>query len=181
MAKLVLGSASAPVGSSATKESSRLILAHQLAAQTSNHNDVVNQLLYVFLPAHDATVVALTNVFFYLSRHPIAYSRLRQAILALGPYSTWTFERLKACKYLQAVLNETFRLNPSIGQMNRVALRDTVLPAGGANEGKSPVFVKKGTVLTRSFYALHRSPQIWGQDSDTWRPERCYRRAAMSW
>ncbi|CAL8580401.1 hypothetical protein XPA_006128 [Xanthoria parietina] len=164
--------ASASGGNAATKEPSRLILAHQLAAQTSHHNDIVNQLLNVFLPAHDATAVALTNVFFHLSRHPIAYTRLRQAILDLGPYSTWTFERLKACKYLQAVLNETFRLNPSIGQMNRVALRDTVLPAGGGIEGKSPVFVKKGTMLTTSLYALHRSPQIWGQDSDTWRPER---------
>lgn len=56
--------------------------------------------------------------------------------------------------------------------MNRVAVRDTVLPASGGNEGTSPVFVNKGTVLTTSFYALYRSPQIWGQDSDKWRPER---------
>ncbi|KAL8754215.1 MAG: hypothetical protein Q9199_004503 [Rusavskia elegans] len=62
--------ASASLRDAATKEPSRLILAHQLAAaQTSDHKDIVNQLLNVFLPAHDATAVALTNIFFHLSRH----------------------------------------------------------------------------------------------------------------
>lgn len=122
--------------------------------------------------AHDATAVALTNIFFHLSRHPLVYAALRREILALGPYQTWTFERLKACKYLQAITNETFRLNPSIGQMNRIALRDTVLPTGGGRDGTSPVFVKKGTIFATSFYALHRLPHLWGPDPGVWRPER---------
>ncbi|KAG6999518.1 cytochrome P450 monooxygenase [Physcia stellaris] len=154
------------------KQPAKLVLAHQLAAQTKDHKDIVNQLLNVFLPAHDATAVALTNIFFHLSRHPRVYAALRREIGALGPSSTWTFERLKACKYLQAVINETFRLNPSIGQMNRIALRDTMLPVGGGRNGAAPVFVKKGTVLTTSFYALHRLSGLWGQDSGVWRPER---------
>lgn len=154
------------------KQPARLVLADQLAAQTKDHKDIVNQLLNVFLPAHDATAVALTNIFFHLSRHPKVYSALRHEIGGLGPPFTWTFERLKACKYLQAVINETFRLNPSIGQMNRIALRDTMLPTGGGRNGASPVFVKKGTVLTTSFYALHRLSELWGQDSEVWRPDR---------
>ncbi|KAL8727982.1 MAG: hypothetical protein Q9181_005499 [Wetmoreana brouardii] len=157
---------------STCKQPARLVLAHQLAAETKDHKDIVNQLLNVFLPAHDATAVALTNIFFHLSRHPNVYAALRSEILTLGPYQIWTFERLKACKYLQAVMNETFRLNPSIGQMNRIALRDTVLPTGGGRSSSSPVFVKKGTVLTTSFYALHRLPELWGHDSGIWRPER---------
>ncbi|KAL8729546.1 MAG: hypothetical protein Q9166_004626 [cf. Caloplaca sp. 2 TL-2023] len=164
--------ASVSQNDSSYKQPSRLVLAHQLAARTRDHEDIVNQLLNVFLPAHDATAVALTNIFFHLSRHPIAYAALRQEILAIGPHPTWTFERLKACKYLQAVMNETFRLNPSIGQMNRIALRDTVLPTGGGRDGTSAVFVEKGTVLTTSFYALYRLPHLWGPDSSVWRPER---------
>ena len=157
------------------KKPARLVLAHELAAQTRDHKDIVNQLLNVFLPAHDATAVALTNIFFHLSRHPKAYAALRREITALGRCDTWTFERLKTCKYLQAVINETFRLNPSIGQMNRVALRDTMLPTGGGPDGASPVFIKRGTVLTTSFYALHRLPELWGLDADLWKPERWLR------
>ena len=154
------------------EKSARLVLAHQLAAETNDREDIINQLLNVFMPAHDATAVALTNIFFHLSRHPRAYAALRHEIVALGPCATWTFERLKACKYLQAVMNETFRLNPSIGQMNRVALRDTTLPTGGGQDGHSPVFIKKGTVLTTSFYALHRLPELWGEDTSVWKPGR---------
>ncbi|KAL8658978.1 MAG: hypothetical protein Q9202_007338 [Teloschistes flavicans] len=154
------------------KPPSRLVLAHQLLAETTDQRDIVNQLLNVFMPAHDATAVALTNIFFHLSRHPAIYAVLRREILALGPHTTWTFERLKGCKYLQAVMNETSRLNPSIGQMARAALRDTVLPTGGGSDGAAPIFVKKGTVLMTSFYALHRSRERWGQDAELWRPER---------
>ena len=161
-----------PKESDKPASSSRLVLAHELASQTTDRTDIVNQLLNVFLPAHDATAVALTNTFFHLSRHPRVYATLRKEISAMGPHADWTFERLKGCKYLQAVMNETFRLNPSIGQMNRVALRDTVLPTGGGDDRRSPIFVKKGTVLTTSFYALHRLPQIWGADAESWRPER---------
>ena len=150
----------------------RLVLAHELAAQTKDRTDIVNQLLNVFLPAHDATAVALTNIFFHLSRHPDVYAKLRQEILAMGTHKEWTFERLKACRYLQAVMNETFRLNPSIGQMNRAALRDTILPTGGGPDGASPIFVKKGSVMATSFYALHRLPELWGEDAEVWRPER---------
>ncbi|KAL8801581.1 MAG: hypothetical protein Q9182_004367 [Xanthomendoza sp. 2 TL-2023] len=96
----------------------------------THQQDIVNQLLNVFQPAHDATAVALTNIFFHLLRHHDAYTALREEIIAGDQYTTWTFVRPKACKYLQAVTNETFRLNPSMGQMNRVALRDTVLPNG---------------------------------------------------
>lgn len=154
------------------KSPKRLILAYELATQTKDRTDIVNQLLNVFLPAHDATAVALTNIFFHLSRHPEIYTPLRNEISNMGPHSEWTFERLKACKMLQAVMNETFRLNPSIGQMNRIALRDTILPTGGGPDHSSPIFIKKGTVMTTSFYALHRLPELWGSDATVWRPER---------
>ena len=56
--------------------------------------------------------------------------------------------------------------------MNRAALRDTVLPTGGGPDCTSPIFVKKGSVLTTSFYALHRLPSYFGADATEWRPER---------
>ncbi len=156
---------------SADNKSDRLILAHEFAKRTKDRDDIRNQLLNVFLPAHDATSVALTNIFFNLARNPEIYAKLREEILAAGD-AEWTFERLKNLKYLQNVMNETFRLNPAIGQMNRIALRDTVLPTGGGPTGTSPIFVKRGSGVTTSFYALHRLPNIYGPDAHIFRPER---------
>ena len=40
---------------------SKLVLAQELLAKTKNITNITNELLNVFLPAHDATTVALTN------------------------------------------------------------------------------------------------------------------------
>ena len=154
---------------------SKLVLAEELLAKTRDIDNITNQLLNVFLPAHDATAVALTNIFFHLARHPEIYAKLRCEVRAMANKDSgaeWTFERLKSCRYLQNVIRETFRLNPSIGQMNRAALRDTMLPTGGGPDGASPIFVKKGTIMTTSFYALHRLQKLFGDDANEWRPER---------
>ena len=140
--------------------------------ETRDHNDIRNQLLYVFLPAHGATGVALTNVFFNLARDPSCYAKLRQEILDAREQATWTCERLESLKYLQYVINETFRLNPAIGTNTRMALRDTVLPTGGGSSGTAPIYVKEGDRVTMSFYALHRRQDLFGDDADVFRPDR---------
>ena len=153
----------------------RYVLTHELLKETKNREDVRNQLLNVFLPAHDATGVALTNVFFNLARNPATYAKLRREILnAEGDQTDWTFERLKSLRYLQYVVNETFRLNPPIGTTTRMALRHTTLPTGGgpsSNSG-SPIYIRKGDVVTFNFYALHRSQDLSGYDANLFVPER---------
>lgn len=150
----------------------RYILAHEMIKQTRDHKDIRNQLLNVFLPAHEATGVALTNVFFNLARNPSCYAKLRQEILDAGEQAAWTFERLKSLKYLQYVINETFRLNPAIGTNTRIALRDTILPTGGGLTGTRPIYVNKGDIVTMSFYALHRREDVFGDDANSFRPDR---------
>ena len=155
------------------EKSGRYILAHELARETNDRIDIRNQLLNIFLPAHEASAVALTNLFFNLARHPRVWAKLRQEVLTFAPANeSLTFERLKSLKYLQQVLSETQRLHPSIGTTTRIALRDAVLPTGGGGSGSAPIFVQKGHTVTTSFYALHRRKDIFGPDADTFRPER---------
>ena len=157
------------------KKPRRYVLIHELLQETGNLLDIRHQLLNVFLPAHEAIGVALTNIFFNLARHPLVYSKLRKEILNanLSPCNL-TFERLKSFKYLQFVISETFRLNPTIGTNSRMALKDTILPAGGGSSGSgtSPILVRKGDIVVFGFYALHRQPKIFGDDVDIFRPER---------
>ncbi|KAL8729372.1 MAG: hypothetical protein Q9166_004765 [cf. Caloplaca sp. 2 TL-2023] len=160
----------------AKKTPERYILAHELVKQTADMNNIRNQLLNVFLPAHEAAAVALTNVFFNLARNPHVYRKLREEILRVAEdqEGEWTFERLKSLRYLHHVINETFRLNPAIGTNSRIALQDTILPTGGGPIGfsDSPIFVKKNDTVTVSFYALHRRDVVFGEDMHTFRPER---------
>lgn len=54
----------------------------------------------------------------------------------------------------------------------RSANRDTTLPRGGGSDGKSPVLVPQGTLVSFSTYSLHRREDIYGEDADEFRPER---------
>ena len=158
----------------ANEKPSRYILAQELVERTTDIHDIRSQLLNVFLPAHEAAGVALTNVFFNLARNPRVYEKLRAEILAAGDQVNWTYERLRSLKYLQHVINETFRLNPAIGTNTRMALQDTMLPTGGAlaSSRSHPVYVQKGDTITISFYALHRRQDLFGSDANMFRPER---------
>ncbi|KAL8729770.1 MAG: hypothetical protein Q9166_004493 [cf. Caloplaca sp. 2 TL-2023] len=132
-----------------------------------------DELLNLFLPAHDAIAIPLTNIFFNLARHPHVYNKLRNEILSADhPTSR---KQLGSLQYLQAVIKETLRLFPGAGTNERVALSDTILPSGGGPNGNAPVFVKKGDTVNVNFYCLQRRTDIWGADATEWRPGRWLR------
>jgi cytochrome P450 len=167
----------------------RYVLARELLRETNDQEEVLNQLLNVFLPAHEASGVALGNLFFNLARHPRVYAKARQEVLAAYKSfggsrenaNVWTFERLKSLSYLQNVMKESQRLTPSIGTTTRMALQDTTLPTGGGLNGESPIFVEKGSVVMFSFYSLHRRTALFGDDAEVFRPERWETFRAVNW
>ena len=52
------------------------------------------------------------------------------------------------------------------------AVRDTVLPVGGGNNGGSPLFVEEGVVVALNVWALHHDKDIWGEDVNEFKPQR---------
>ena len=71
-----------------------------------------------------------------------------------------TFASLKECTYLQHVLSENLRLHSVVPFNSRRALRDTALPMGGGPDGKSPIFIPKGTEVNFSTHVLHRRKDL---------------------
>lgn len=104
------------------------------------------------------------------------FKKLRDIILSeFGTYakpSEMSFEKLKSCRYLQHVHNEALRLCPSVPINNRYANKDTTLPCGGGKDGKSPIFVPKGSSVEFSVHAMHHLKEFWGDDADDFNPER---------
>jgi len=60
------------------------VLAHELAKRTEDRDAVRQELLNVFLVAHDGAAIALTSIVFDLARHPAVWARLREEVLRLG-------------------------------------------------------------------------------------------------
>ena len=80
-----------------------------------------------------------------------------------GGIVSWaTSQRLP---YLDAVVNESFRLHPAAGLL----LERVVPPQGATIVGER---IPGGTIVGCNAWVLHRRPEIFGQDIDVYRPER---------
>jgi cytochrome P450 len=64
------------------------------------------------------------------------------------------------------------RTHPVVPANSRYAIRDTVLPLGGGVDGKSPLFVPKGTMVGYNTYVMHRRTDLYGPDANEYIPER---------
>lgn len=64
------------------------------------------------------------------------------------------------------------RLHPVIPTNARVAVRDTTIPRGGGIDGKSPLFISKGTAMFYNVYAMHRNEDVFGPKAEEFAPER---------
>ena len=154
-------------------EKHRYVFLHELLASTDNPTKIRSELLNILLAGRDSTASLLSNIFFTLSHNPSIFGKLEHEILtSLPPESTLTFTQLKSLPYLRALINESLRLYPIVPENNRTALRDTSIPVGGGPDGKSPVFVRKGTMVHWSSWGMHRRPDLYGDDVEEFKPER---------
>ncbi|KAA8650123.1 hypothetical protein EYZ11_010904 [Aspergillus tanneri] len=168
------------------KDPGRYIFAEALAADNDNPKVLRDNMLNILLAGRDTTASLLSSAFFYLSRDPNVWAKLRQAIVdefgdSEHPKGEITQTRLKDIPYLRYVLNEVLRLQPPVPLNFRVATKDTSLPVGGGPDRKSPIYVKKGMVVTYSVYAMHRRTDFYGPDAHLFRPERWQENGRRNW
>jgi cytochrome P450 len=123
------------------------------------------------LAGRDTTASLLTNVWFILAKRPDIWKRLQAEIATLDGAEP-DFEQLKNLKYLKALMNESLRLHPVVPANSRQAFNDTVLPIGGGQDGRAPLFIKKGEIVAWSVYTMHRRKDFYGEDADDFKPER---------
>lgn len=160
----------------------KYVFAQELAQLTQDPIELRNQLLHILLAGRDTTAGLLGAVFYHLALNPEIYQQLRNAVLEdFGSYENprnMDFAGLKACSYLQHVMNEGLRLHASVPFNSRVAVKDTTLPLGGGPDGKSPIFVRKGEEVQYSVHITHRRKDLFGEDAEVFNPDRWINRKA---
>ncbi|MCJ1248985.1 hypothetical protein MMC30_006206 [Trapelia coarctata] len=152
-------------------DSSRHVLLYDLISQTSDKVVIRSELTNILFAGRDTTASFLSNIWFELAKRPDNWAELRKEVNTLeGRHPT--YEQLKNMKYLRAVLNESLRLYPVVPFNTRFPLKDTVLPVGGGEDGKAPLFVPKGQLVIWNMHVMHRRKDIFGEDAEEFRPER---------
>ncbi|CAH6718270.1 cytochrome P450 52A12 [[Candida] jaroonii] len=153
---------------------------YELVKQTRDPKVLRDQALNILLAGRDTTAGLLSFTFFELARNPGVFKKLKEEV-----YSRFgsgkdvkideiTFESLKRCEYLKAVINEILRLYPSVPVNFRVSNKNTSLPRGGGPDEQSSVYIEKGTVVSYCISSCQRNKAIYGQDADIFRPERWF-------
>ena len=168
------------------KGEERYVFLNELVKQTSDPVRIRSELLHILTAGRDTTASLLSNTWFMLARRPDIWEKLQAEVSKLGNELP-TFTRVKEMKYLKHVLNEckyrqcsrcttsdcvALRLYPAVPLNSRMAIRDTVLPIGGGEDGQSPLFVPAKTLCSYSVYSMHRRKDLYGEDADEFRPER---------
>ncbi|EPE26532.1 Cytochrome P450 [Glarea lozoyensis ATCC 20868] len=165
--------------------SEKYILLYEMAKEIRDPIRLRFELINVFLPSRDTTAALLANTLFQLARHPEYWKQLRKTALSLPfdptDHKQLSFSTLKSLTPFRYVIQETFRTIGPVGRVFRAARKDTMLPRGGGPDGKSPVFVAKGTTICSLPYHIHHDKDIWGDDADDFRPERWAEGNRKSW
>ncbi|OSS44053.1 hypothetical protein B5807_11148 [Epicoccum nigrum] len=117
----------------------------------------------------DTTGIYLRTLFHELLTHSESRDKLRRELdtAALqGSLSTLaTWGETSKLPYLDACIKEAGRLHPPFALPY-----ERVVPTGGAT--LCGARVGEGTVVGMSAWAVHRDEELFGGDSDCWRPER---------
>jgi cytochrome P450 len=157
-------------------------------------DDVVrlrSEMIALLIAGRDTTASTLSSLWFVLAKRPDIVAKLKAEVDELGGERPG-FAQLKQLTYVQHTIqecratihippsrclnadhkNKVLRLYPAVPGSAFEAIEDTFLPLGGGADGKSPVFVPKGQVISSSVFAVHRRKDIYGPDAEMFRPER---------
>ncbi|WP_295202897.1 cytochrome P450 [uncultured Chryseobacterium sp.] len=126
-----------------------------------NDEQLVDEMLILFIAGHETTANALSFIFFEISRHPEAEQALRNEIAGLGE-EVFTPESLMKKSYTVNIIKEAMRLHPPAWGIDREALEDDHFKEYSWG---------KGTQIILYISGLHRNPKYW-TNPEAFIPER---------
>lgn len=157
------------------REGLKYDLLSTLVEQTRDATELKDQALSIFNAGRDVTGTLLLWTTLLLGQHPQVFQKLRSTIKKHFPPGEPSIQdpiKLRGCRYLQHVLQESLRVYTPVPINTRQALRDTVLPVGGGPDGSQPIVVRKGQLVMMHTHSMHRRKDIWGDDALEFKPER---------
>lgn len=130
--------------------------------------ELVDQIMTFLAAGHETTAASISWATYLLCRHPEVQKKLRVELLAshsaiTNPATPISSMDNSYLPYLNAVLNETLRLFPSIPLSLREAESDQTIQGH---------FIPKGTTVVICPWAVNTSIALWGDDALEFRPER---------
>ncbi|CAN9276324.1 unnamed protein product [Alternaria sp. RS040] len=125
---------------------------------------IIRNMITFLIAGHETTSGMLSFLFYELLENPAAYRKAQEEVDSVIGKGAVTVDHMGKLPYLEACLRETLRLHPTAPAFTLQAKGDQVL--GGKYTIKDKQFA---TVMLAQ---LHRDPEVYGDDSKDFRPER---------
>jgi len=129
-------------------------------------DEIVGQILAFLFGGTGTTAHTLTYCTYLLAVNPEKQDLLREEILTHFPdtEASITYEALLKLPYLDMVIKETLRLFPIASFA--IARKAT------ANCELKGIQIPKGIHIVADVWSIHKDPEIWGNDAETFQPDR---------
>ena len=139
--------------------------------------EIRDEVVIIFIAGHETTAVAMTFVWYLLSKHPRVEAKLHQELADVLNGRSPKYEDLENLPYTRQVIQESMRLYPPVpGLAGRQAVADDVV-------GGRPI--RKGTHVAIMPWILHRHQMLWDEpgrfDPDRFSPENSCGRDRFAW
>ena len=135
-------------------------------------NAVASMATSNIMAGSDTTAISTRAIIYYLLKNPAVKQKLMDEIdefRKVGKISsTVTLSEADEMPYLQACMMEALRLHPAVG----MSLPRTT-PEGGATVAGQ--YLPSGTVIGANPWVLHRNQEVFGEEVETFKPERWMR------
>uniref|UniRef100_A0A914XCR5 Cytochrome P450 n=1 Tax=Plectus sambesii TaxID=2011161 RepID=A0A914XCR5_9BILA len=130
-------------------------------------SEIVAQCFVFLLAGYDTTANTLAYLSYNLAVNEDAQNKL---IAELDDFISTeddiTYESVQNLTYLDWCLKESLRMNPLASLANqRRCMKDCTV-------GEQKLHVEEGVVVQANVWSIHYNKKIWGEDADSFRPER---------
>jgi len=140
--------------------------------------ELISQMTSLMFAATTTTASTVAHVLSNLAEHPDVQEKLRQELIqARKSNDDLDYNDRSSLRYLDAICRETLRLNPPTAFFNREASEDIRVPLSPPITGKNgtdihEIHIPKGTGIMVGVIGANCNPEIWGDDSYQWKPDR---------
>ncbi|NXP70362.1 CP3A9 protein, partial [Ramphastos sulfuratus] len=148
----------------------QLMIESQRGGNGENHSckaltdiEVLAQAFIFIFAGYEPTSNTLGYLAYELALHPDVQQKVLEEIDTVLPNKApLTYDALMQMEYLDMAVNETLRLYPIGGRIERTCKKDVEI---------NGVTIPKGVIVMIPPYTLHRCPEFW-PNPDEFRPER---------
>ncbi|CAN9510190.1 unnamed protein product [Ophioblennius macclurei] len=126
-------------------------------------HEILSQAMIFLFAGYETTSSTLTFLAYNLATNPDVMKKLQQEIDTTFPNKgPIEYQTLMDMEYLDAAINESLRLYPSVVRLERVAKASVEI---------NGLVIPKDTVVGIPIYSMHRDPEIW-PEPEKFKPER---------